>query len=447
MKKLLILIWVSILTIAGICQSDSTDTQEQVKTGWNFAGLPVVGFDADMGFQYGLLGNAFYYGDGSTYPEYRHSIYAEVSRFTKGSGVNQIFYDSKYLLPWNLRITADLSYLTEKAVNFYGFNGYQAAYHPEFEDDNSDDYISRVYYRHERKLLRVLLDFQKPIIGNSFRALLGFNYFHIKTASVDIDNLNKGKSEDKLLPDTALLFDDYVNFGLIGADEKNGGDVFYLKFGLIYDTRDNEPAPNRGIWSEALIITAPGFLGNQHYSFTKLALTHRQYVTLIKELLVFAYRLGYQTTLGGTAPFYIQPYLYSSFSRSTKPEGLGGARTLRGILRNRIVGDGIVHGSTEFRLKFAKATLFKQNFYFAIYGFADGGMVVRDHRADQQLIPYDKVEHDHYWDQENDSFHLSYGLGLRIAMNQNFIVVFDYGFAADRRDGTSGLYIGVGNNF
>ena len=33
-------------------------------------------------------------------------------------GINQLFFDSKYLLPYNLRITADLSYLTEHGLEF-----------------------------------------------------------------------------------------------------------------------------------------------------------------------------------------------------------------------------------------------------------------------------------------------------------------------------------------
>jgi hypothetical protein len=61
--------------------------------------------------------NFYFYGDGSTYPEYRHSIYTEISRFTKGSGINRFFYDSKYLIP-GIRLTADVSYLTETSFTF-----------------------------------------------------------------------------------------------------------------------------------------------------------------------------------------------------------------------------------------------------------------------------------------------------------------------------------------
>jgi len=33
---------------------------------------------------------------------------------------------------------------------------------------------------------------------------------------------------------------------------------------------------------------------------------------------------------------------------------------------------------------------------------------------------------------------------LRIALNENFIVAVDMGFAGDEADGSSGLYIGLG---
>ena len=47
----------------------------KIKTGWNFGALPSVAFDADLGFQGGALANVYYYGDGSQYPEYIHSLY------------------------------------------------------------------------------------------------------------------------------------------------------------------------------------------------------------------------------------------------------------------------------------------------------------------------------------------------------------------------------------
>ena len=54
--------------------------EDYVKTGWTFGALPAVSYNTDLGFQYGGLVNLYYFGDGSTYPNYMHSVYAEVSR-------------------------------------------------------------------------------------------------------------------------------------------------------------------------------------------------------------------------------------------------------------------------------------------------------------------------------------------------------------------------------
>jgi len=418
-----------------------------VKKGWSFVPFPVLGYDADMGFQFGALGQAFYYGDGSTYPEYLHSIYAEASWFTKGTAVYQLFYDSKHLLPWNIRITADFAYLTEKALDFYGFNGYQSAYHKDLEDDESDDYISRVFYRQERKLFRSVIDLQGNLAGPKLRWIAGFSWFDIRTATVDIDNINKGKKENKQLPDTALLYDYYVEWGLIAGDEKDGGSVKMLKLGLVFDTRDNEPAPNRGVWSEVLFLSAPSFFGNNPYAFNKLAVTHRQYITVIQKKLVFAYRLNMQTTIGPQAPYYILPYQFSSFTKTTKPDGLGGANTIRGVLRDRVVGDGTAYGNLELRWKFLNRLVFNQNLYLALYAFYDAGQVIRDRGIDLSNVPENDLETGRYFDQPNDGLHQGIGLGLRVGLNENFVLVVDYGRALDKRDGVSGLYIGVGNVF
>jgi outer membrane protein assembly factor BamA len=400
-----------------------------------------------MGFQFGVLGQATYYGDWSTYPEYLHSIYAEASWFTKGSAVYQLFYDSKYLLPWNIRITADFAYLTEKALDFYGFNGYQAAYHPDLADDGSAEYISRVFYRQERKLFRTIIDLQGNLAGPRFRWLAGFSYFDIKTATVDINNINKGKKESKQLPDTTLLYDEYVSWDLIADDEKNGGSVKMLKLGLVFDTRDNEPAPNRGVWSEILFLTAPGFMGNKPYAFNKLAITHRQYISLVKSKLVFAYRLSMQTTLGPQAPYYMLPYQFSSFTKTTKPDGLGGANTIRGVLRDRVVGDGTAYGNIELRWKFLNTKLFNNDLYLALYAFYDAGQVIRERELDLSVVPPGDIASGRYFDQDHDSLHQGIGLGLRVGFAENFVLVIDYGRALDKRDGVSGLYVGVGNIF
>ena len=449
MKRSLLLIVLYTMVFASqmaYAQLDTTLHKKEKRTkGWVPAPFPVIGYDADQGLQLGALCQLFDYGNGSIYPDYYHTFYAEVSFFTKGSDVFQLFYDSKYLIPGNIRFTGDITYLPERALDFYGFNGYEANYNHSLETQGSPDYISRVYYRCQRRLFRIMADFQGPILGQKLRWAAGINFFDIRMSTVDIGKINAGKKESNQLPDTALLWDNYVKYGLLNPQEAGGGSLTFLKMGLVYDTRDNEAAPNKGLWSEIIVMAAPTFLGNSPYAFVKLEITHRQFISLVRQYLVFAYRLNYQGTIGGTAPYYIEPYMFSSWSLSTKPDGLGGARTMRGVLRDRVVGDGVALGNIELRWKFWRTHFLKQNLYFGLVGFLDGGMVVQDRKIYKNLVPENLQAF--YFNESDDKMHFSTGLGLRVAYSENFILTVDYGFALNKQDGSSGLYIGIGHMF
>ncbi len=440
-------IFIFLLIAATINSFAQKDTKEDsVKTGLNFGALPTITYDSDFGLQYGGMVNLYFYGDGTTYPEYRHSLYMEVSRFTKGSGINRLFYDSKYLIP-GIRLTADMSYLTEQALPFYGFNGAEAIYNADWEDDQSDDYISRVFYRHERQFFRLKTDFQGKLPFKNLGWIAGYLGYKFNIGSVDIDRLNQGKSGDDALPDTAGLYDLYVRWGLIDEAEKDGGTHHYFKAGLVYDTRDNEPNPMSGIWSEFVVQAAPEFAGNNNFGHAKISLTHRQYFTLIPEDLSLAYRMLYQTTVGD-CPFYLYPLISTSFLKGANSEGLGGAKTVRGVLRNRIVGRGIAFGNLELRYKIWRFHFFKQNFYLGTNLFVDAGIVTEpiafDKRAAVAAIEEDLPDFN-----ANEFFgsgekpHFGVGAGFRLAMNQNFVIAFDAAHSLNPQDGGLGIYIGL----
>jgi len=446
MRKIsLTLMLISLLGSAVFSSTDSVPAQP-VKTGWTFGALPAVSFNTDLGFQYGGLINLYHFGDGSSYPKYRHSIYAEISRYTKGSGINRLFYDSEYLIP-NIRVTSDLSYFTEKAIDFYGFNGYNAVYNPAWEDSDplNPDYITRMFYRHERNMFRFIADFQGSIIGRELRWVAGLGILKNSIDDVDIESMNKGKDED-LLPDVPGLFDKYVEWGIIGEEENKGGWTNHLKLGMVYDTRDNEPNPWRGVWSEVVFFVAPKVFGNGDFGYTKISATHRQYFTVVPSRLSFAYRMNFQGTLTGEVPFYMQPYQINSFSASSNTDGIGGSKTVRGMLRNRVVGDAMAFGNFEFRWRFFKTVLFKQNLYLALSTFSDMGMVLKEVDFQKPTTIGDfpvNASIDDFFLTDKEKLHVTYGGGFRIVLNENFIVAADYGRPLDNRDGKGGLYIGL----
>ncbi len=434
MKRILFFI-----LILGFFTSGAQD--DLTKTGWNFGALPTITFDSDLGFQYGGLINLFHYGDGSRYPKYDHSLYLEVSRFTKGSGINRLYYDSDKLIK-GLQTSVDISFLSDKAYDFYGFNGYDAVVNAGWFDDENADYRTRMFYKYDRKMFRFKVDLQGKLAGEHVRWVGGINLLNFDLGLVDIDKLNKNKDDEDALPsheEQQGLFEKYRDeWGIISAEDADGGFVPTVKAGVVYDTRDNHPNPMKGMWTEAVLMGSPEFLGGEH-SFSKLSIIHRQYFTIIPKDLSFAYRLAYQTTLGGDVPFYYQTQMITSVMTGASSEGLGGGSSLRGIRRNRVVGDGYFLGNVEARWKFVRFRFINNNFYLGLNAFADFGRV-----TDKIDVDTSEVENKaDYFDLDSEAMHYSFGLGLRIAMNQNFIIKCDYGMAADDRDGNSGIYIGL----
>lgn len=438
MKPTLMLAMLLLATMQLAAQSH--EKQEITKQKWNFGALPATTFDSDLGFQYGAVVELFHYGDGSRYPQYDHSLYLEVSRFTKGSSIYRFQYDSDRLFK-GLQTNADIGYLTDQLFAFYGFNGYDAIYNKAWTDDKSTDYISRGFYAYDRKLFQAKLNVQGPLKGQKFRWMAGLNLQQFKTAELQLDKLNKGKKENKKLPDVPGLYEKYTEWGLIDAEEADGGTISSLKGGLIYDTRDFRNIPERGIWAEVIVEVAPGLL-NYESAFTRLGLTHRQYFRLLPKKLSFAYRLAYQTVLGGKVPFYYLTQLMATGAKGSNFEGFGGSKSVRGILRNRVIGNDVAFGNLELRWRVTTFRYKRNNFFIGLNGFVDGGLVTGKHALHFNAAST-TVDTSAYLNPGAENLHLSYGTSLKAGMNENFVVSFDYGRTTDKRDGTSGFYMGL----
>ena len=444
MKKILLLVWILGISMASFAQGDTTETGKKIKKGLVFGPLPVIAFDSDLGVQYGALVNLYFYGDGSTYPKYKHLIFAEGAYSTKGSGIFRLFYDSDQILAKKnryLRLSVDLSYLMESGLGFYGFNGFETNYNTAFETTDDKDYITRMYYRHQRHMFRAQADVQGRIVGKKLRWVFGLAHMNFDIATVDVDRLNEGKDSD-LLPDTNTLYDDYVSYGLIKSHEADGGMLNMIKGGIVWDTRDLEANPNKGLWDEVVFYTFPGFMDNHENTFTGFTVIHRQYITLVKRRLTFAYRIGYKGVIAGDMPFYFDPYMVTSYSLTANREGLGGASTFRGMNRNRVVGDGFGWGNFCLRYKFWYFSFFNSPSYLALNGFVDMGQVFQPRAIDADIAA--RMEKDYperYFNASSDHMHYSFGGGIHFAMNENFVVRLNYGKVLDPQDGTSSIYI------
>ena len=499
MKRIFLFIFAAVLAMS--MQAAKKDKVQEVdslgrkiKTGWNFGALPSVAFDADLGFQGGALANIYYYGDGSQYPEYIHSIYAEAAYTTKNYGIFRVNYDSKYLIP-NHRLTLDMTYQPDAMCDFYGFNGYQSIYNQNFHKWKKDqtkmgdpaEYQSRAFYKYKRDLFRFAADMEGTIWKNiKWNAGLGVLGYMIDEC--DIDMLN-GKNEfDPSLPladQKALnenvegLYEKYVKWGIINPNEARGGWHPYLRAGLTYDSRDQRTCPTRGIYADAFFTYTAAFnakYGQQAdagYNHLQFNFNFRHYVPIYRDRVTFAYRIGTQNNIAGSSPFYMNTYLNTLFIQRVMYEGLGGANSLRGIMRNRILANGFAYANVELRTKVAKFDIGRQHFYIGLAPFFDLGVITQPYELDEELIhkayaedndplkltlgDYFAVMQTGVSDAQESPLntdlvylpHMAAGLGLKVAMNENFVLSVDWAMALDKQDNAkwANFYIKMGYLF
>jgi len=457
-------------------QSDTTVVEKQndtaivekknkkdiVKKGISFGPLPVVAFDQDKGFQFGALLNLYDYGDGSYYPHPKQQWYIEASAYTKGTQQYFFSYDTKHLIP-KVRMSLAGTVVFDKAMDFYGYNGYQSNFHSDsvrYWKKQKDkigmpsEYMT-AFYRLERLAVTAKADFVGDIWNKKLFWQAGYYFSWYRYRNIDLAKINKGKDSVEMFSGQTL-YEKYLDWGIIPEDEKEGGFTSALRLGLMYDTRDFEAAPSRGIWTEGHITIASNVLGTTH-SYYRYMLTFRHYVPIVKEHLTFAYRLNYQGCIGNYLPYYTLP-VFSNIGKEYDRDGIGGYRTVRGIMRDRIQGLDVGFLNAELRWRFVKFHLWKQNIALGLNAFFDGGIVTRGYDVSFKVPETDpnysvmKQDYDNYFDSKYKDnfkgFHAAAGGGFRIIINQNFIIAVDYAMPFNKQDGTKGsLYINTGYLF
>jgi hypothetical protein len=459
MKKLFLTITAIVAT--GFMLVVSAQDKE-IKKGWSFGLLPTATYSVDNGFQAGAFGDVYYYGDGSTYPDPLHKISWEGSYFTHSHRMRlYLAYDSKYLIP-NMRVNASVTYMTDPLYSLWGFNGaaalqnYDVWGNRDMVIPGTSDNVN--YYGMSREMLRILANFQGRITDNLNWAA-GVNFWKWNLGDMKDNGVKQEDGSKMYYNKTATLYNFLANSGVISDAEKDGGLALEFNAGLVYDTRDMEAAPNRGIWAEAYLN---GNVLDQKY--LKACAYFRHYISIPIHIPagdpVFAYRLAWQHTLLGETPLCMIQNNPLLVQRNMISEGFGSSNTIRGLRENRILAEGMAWANTELRIKLVKFTLANQYFYIAVNPFFDAGIITKPYKAEalaKIAAPDGKVYDPAFnaltgtttpiYDPDKVNYLVySGGAGLKIAMNQNFIVSAD--FAKCFTEGMdAGLWIGIGINY
>lgn len=388
--------------------------QKGFKRGLSIMPFPIASYNSDLGFQFGAYADLYDYGyEPSIYPKYFHHFHIEASHYTKGQNFVHGEYESSFLIP-GVRFITSLTWQDDPLYQFYGWNGAVNTYDPLLDRNNGI-----AFYSYKRQLLRFLSSFQGSIGGKwSWMAALNFRY--IKSGDLDFDAFDSDNT----------LFRQYTDKQMIRPDELKGllGEILC---GVKYDSRDFEPDPSHGIWSEVYLNGSPDFFGTG-YPYLKAAVHWRHYITPGPTWLTFAYHLAYQTTLLGNPPFYVEQDISTIQIRQACAEGLGGINTLRGIVSNRLVGDAYAWGNFELRFRILQFQLAGFDFALALNPFLDAGMITRPFRLEDPDMRALACKP-----------HATAGIGGKIAMNTNLVLSAEWGKPFDKNDGRSGLYFGL----
>lgn len=397
-------------------------------TGWALQGLPIVNYNTDLGLGYGAQVMLVDRADG-TYDPYRALISLQIYFTTANIFSHRLVVDLPRLLhtPW--RLDVDFRYSQFKFNPYYGL-GNQSEYVPaqsSCEDrgalaanpdecPGNPEFLGLRYHSYDvRSLPRLFVNLRYELSPE----WMFFTGYRLRLEQV---YLGYTAPEDLGQSRPSLLAEDMAA-GLLPGFANRLADPLWLRtsevvVGLLYDTRDIEASPTRGMYHELTLRGAAGFMGSQ-FNYWGGFLNSRVYLPVVPGYarLVAALR-GLVDITVGEVPFTLFPV----FGGLQTGEAIGGRDSVRGVLRNRYQGPAKVVLNGELRWTPLTLLPWNQQFDIGFVAFVDAGRVWRD-------LSFT----------DGGGFTSGAGGGLRIAWNREFIVRLDLGVGLT--EPTTGFYL------
>jgi hypothetical protein len=440
---------------------------EDKHEGTFITGLPRFEFDPIRGF--GLGGNVNLFMNKTKddpffdYTAYRQRVNAEFFIFQNGRIRFALNYDAPYIFNSKWRLRADLVQWEDPNAQYWGIGrstlntlrfrdkrtGVVRNFNNVHEYENNlslaelgDDgqYYADVHYNHihQREQLYNILG-ERVMMGGKLRLMFG--YEALFTAFTSYNGLTSkqaytlgGEAVEAInhltLVDLQQADGTWNRFNLSGFTNSNTYMFTSMLAGaLVYDTRDFEPDPSKGIFLQYSHEYSAPWLGS-NFDFHK-AMVQGQVVHTLKRWNKNKGRLavaglaaiGY---ISGSNVNFIEMWDLSSQAEAGGILVLGGGRSLRGYREARFLAPTVALVNLEMRARLHDFRLFKQHLAIGVTPFFDCGSV---------------------WDKPGDMNFRQWkgapGLGGRIAWNQSTILRLDY---AQSREGRQ-FFFGFGHIF
>lgn len=427
------------------------DDLAKKREGFFFTGLPDISSDPVTGFGIGARTNIYWNGKRDdplfAYTPYLARLKVNVAYYTSNARELGLSLDIPYYNASRWRYKVDFKAQQNPANLYFGLNestlgalrlpssetttyhtysAYDAARRNLRPGTGSEapfvtDALSN-RFRETEYMLNLKADYT---LGNAgWRILGGYEIQHLSYATFqgfDAEAVNPATGEATTAPNGTSLLSRDSDRGLIrGLD---GGWISLVQTALIFDTRDFEPDPTRGIYFEiANEFSNPAI--SSAYAFNKLFVQAKYYHKLPwGSRTVLAGRWGAGNIFGENAPFF-------EFQDQWSPDGsinaLGGRQSLRGYRPNRFLARSMWFANIELRVRLFDFTVGDERIGVGIAPFFDVGTV----RDNWLALNFERLR-------------FSYGGGLRIAWNQSTMISLDYGQSKEDQL----VYFGLGQIF
>lgn len=385
--------------------------------GVTFSGIPAINYIADNGLGLGVIAAAYFH-DGVTAP-YRTAVTLQIFASTNLVQDHNVIIDTLRLFDQPLRLNARVGYLSSLTQNYCGVGGTvscdvgeaeSAATAAGLEEGTQAfaDFARRYYQRRFMNPyglvnLRYALIERAPGQQTRVEVTGGYRAFYFIPGNVFADEDGDGAPD--FTPYPGSLYEKDFADGEPGLSS-------VINAGIMIDSRDNEPAPTEGWFTEASVrATTPGLSTWNNVGFN---LTVRGYTHLpvdapiygnLGRRLVLANRLTFDGVLGDVP---IQEL--ARLGGSQDIYAFGGADMGRGIRVQRYMGKAKLLDQAELRFRFFEFDFLEQKFALTLAGFLDTAIV-----ADELIDP------------EDVGVAAAGGGAFRIAWNENFIIRLDVG--------------------
>ncbi|MBF0287425.1 MAG: BamA/TamA family outer membrane protein [SAR324 cluster bacterium] len=410
-----------------------------------FVPIPLLAFDPDIGWGTGI--RLYYYSNGEKtdplfrYTPYFHRIFGQAFLTTKNAQFSILDLDSPYLWGTLFRVRSRILLVKNPTTNYFGI-GNESLRHFQLpvalQSSDSPNSFSKLkdydkelkqtlpngetyaqYYKYTYHATSWRLALERDLYGGLVRLMGGIrieknDIYDYSGEEVQISSGKKGKMGK------TKLREDHEAGKIIGF---RGGMDNIIKFGIAYDSRDFEPAPNSGIFADAAVEISEPSLGSDFDYARALTAIRGYYTPFLGHLNMVLAGRGLYYAHVGKVPFFNVATIAST---EGKFRGMGGRRSLRGYKQDRFMGKVGALLNLEARWNFQEFNLLEQHFALLFTPFLDTGRVFDDSRETTLA----------HWKQGQ-------GLGLRIAWNQATIIALEYGWSHE----DSGAYLLFNHTF